>query len=145
MNALDIQHLLVVEHNKLAGMPLTESTLLTFKENLKNYVRSYISTFDIHLIPLEEWEQHHLLASSSALKHIFYCLCLSWVPHITVLSDENGHIVKTTITKDDLLSNEASLVVLGLIALFIKDGELYVVSADSLQKHLDNQTGYDNI
>lgn len=137
MNALDIQHLLVTEHNKLAGMPLTESTLLTFKENLKNYVRGYISTFDIHLTQLEEWEQYHLLASSSALKHIFYCLCLSWVPRITVLSDENGHTVKTTITKDDLLSNEMSLVVLGLIALFIKDGELYVVSADSLQKHFD--------
>lgn len=137
MNALDIQHLLVTEHNKLAGMPLTESTLLTFKENLKNYVRGYISTFDIHLTQLEEWEQYHLLASSSALKHIFYCLCLSWVPRITVLSDENGHTVKTTITKDDLLSNEMSLVVLGLIALFIKDGELYVVSADSIQKHLD--------
>ena len=138
MNALDIQHLLVTEHNKLAGMPLTESTLLTFKENLKNYVRSYISTFDIHLTQLEEWEQYHLLASSSALKHIFYCLCLSWVPRIAVLSDENGQTIKTTITKNDLLSNEMSLVVLGFIALFIKDGELYVVSADSIQKHLDN-------
>ena len=45
-------------------------------------------------------------------------------------------IHQTTITKDDLLSNEMSLVVLGLIALFIKDGELYVVSADSVQKTL---------
>ena len=138
MNALDIQHLLVTEHNKLAGMPLTEGTLLTFKENLKNHVRRSTEIFDvIHLTQLDEWEQYHLLASSSALKHIFYCLCLSWVPRINIVSDEDGHTVKTTITKDDLLSNEMSLVVLGLIALFIKDGELHVVSADSIQKHLD--------
>ena len=138
MNALDIQHLLVTEHNKLAGMPLTEGTLLTFKENIKNHVRRYAEIFDVtHITQLEEWEHNHLLASSSALKHIFYCLCLSWVPRINIISDENGQTIKTTITKDDLLSNEMSLVVLGLIALFIKDGELYVVSADSVQKHSD--------
>lgn len=129
MNALDIQHLLVTEHNKLAGMPLTEGTLLTFKENIKNHVRRYTEIFDVtHITQLEEWEHNHLLASSSAVEYIFYCLCLSWVPRINIISDENGQTIKT-ITKDDLLSNEMSLVVLGLIALFIKDGKVYVKRA----------------
>lgn len=125
MNALDIQNILVSQHNNLSGMPLTESTLALYKENLANSVKS-IALIDeyIHLTPLREQEQHQLIASSVALKHIFYCLCLTWVPNVKIMSDVYGYTTKVTITKADLFSDEDPLVIIGSIGLYIINGEL---------------------
>lgn len=125
MNALDIQNILVSQHNNLSDMPLTESTLALYKENLANSVKSIALRDEyIHLTPLREQEQHQLIASSVALKHIFYCLCLTWVPNVKIMSDVYGYTTKVTITKADLLSDEDPLVIIGSIGLYIINGEL---------------------
>ena len=124
MNALDIQNILVSQHNNLSGMPLTESTLALYKENLANSVKSIALRDEyIHFTPREQ-EQHQLVASSVALKHIFYCLCLTWVPNIKVMFDLYGYTTKVTLTKDDLFSDEDPLAIIGNIGLYIINGEL---------------------
>lgn len=128
MNAYDIQQVLVANFNALEGLPLTQSTLYTYKTNLLNSVKNIAeSNALIRMEPITEIQSMQLYGSGLVLLHIFYAMCLHWVPKITTIFENTI----TTITKDNLINNEMYPLELGLVIIYIKDGKL-VVSANSV-------------
>lgn len=123
MNAYDIQQVLIANLNALDGLPLTQSTLYTYKTNLLNSVKDIAeSGATIRLDPLSETQAMQLQYNGLVLLQIFYAMLLHWVPKITTVFEET----LTTISKDDLINNEGYPLTLGQVILYIKDGNLTV-------------------
>lgn len=123
MNAYDVQQVLIANLNALDGLPLTQSTLYTYKTNLLNSVKDIAeSGATIHLDPLSEIQSMQLQYNGLVLLQIFYAMLLHWVPKITTVFEET----LTTISKDDLINNEGYPLTLGQVILYIKDGNLTV-------------------
>ena len=123
MNAYDVQQVLVANLNALEGLPLTQSTLYTYKTNLLNTVKDIAeSGATIRMEPLTEIQSMQLCCSGLVLLHIFYAMCLHWVPKITTIFEDKV----TTITKDGLINNERYPLELGPVTIYIKDGDLMV-------------------
>lgn len=123
MNAYDVQQVLVANLNALEGLPLTQSTLYTYKTNLLNTVKDIAeSGAPIRMEPLTEIQSMQLCGSGLVLLHIFYAMCLHWVPKITIIFEDKV----TTITKDGLINNERYPLSLGPVTIYIKDGDLMV-------------------
>ena len=123
MNAYDVQQVLIANLNALDGLPLTQSTLYTYKTNLLNSVKDIAeSGATIRLDPLSEAQAMQLQYNGLVLLQIFYAMLLHWVPKITTVLEET----LTTISKDDLINNEGYPLTLGQVILYIKDGNLTV-------------------
>lgn len=123
MNAYDVQQVLVANLNALEGLPLTQSTLYTYKTNLLNTVKDIVeSDATIRMEPLTEIQSMQLCGSGFVLLHIFYAMCLHWVPKITTIFENKV----TTITKDGLINNEKYPLELGPVTIYIEDGNLTV-------------------
>lgn len=123
MNAYDVQQVLVANLNALKGLPLTQSTLQIYKTNLLNTVKDIAeSGATIRMEPLTEIQSMQLCCSGLVLLHIFYAMCLHWVPKITTIFEDKV----TTITKDGLINNERYPLSLGPVTIYIKDGDLMV-------------------
>lgn len=123
MNAYDVQQVLIANLNALDGLPLTQSTLCTYKTNLLNSVKDIAeSGATIRLDPLSETQAMQLQYNGLVLLQIFYAMLLHWVPKITTVFEET----LTTISKDDLINNEGYPLTLGQVILYIKDGNLTV-------------------
>lgn len=123
MNAYDVQQVLIANLNALDGLPLTQSTLYTYKTNLLNSVKDIAeSGATIRLDPLSETQAMQLQYNGLVLLQIFYAMLLHWVPKITTVFEET----LTTISKDDLINNEGYPLTLGQVILYIKDGNLTV-------------------
>ena len=123
MNAYDIQQVLVANLNALEGLPLTQSTLYTYKTNLLNTVKDIAeSGAPIRMEPITEIQSMQLCGSGLVLLHIFYAMCLHWVPKITTIFEDKV----TTITKDGLINNERYPLELGPVTIYIEDGDLMV-------------------
>lgn len=123
MNAYDVQQALIANLNALDGLPLTQSTLYTYKTNLLNSVKDIAeSGATIRLDPLSETQAMQLQYNGLVLLQIFYAMLLHWVPKITTVLEET----LTTISKDDLINNEGYPLTLGQVILYIKDGNLTV-------------------
>lgn len=123
MNAYDVQQVLIANLNALDGLPLTQSTLYTYKTNLLNSVKDIAeSGATIRLDPLSEAQAMQLQYNGLVLLQIFYAMLLHWVPKITTVFEET----LTTISKDDLINNEGYPLTLGQVILYIKDGNLTV-------------------
>lgn len=123
MNAYDVQQVLIANLNALDGLPLTQSTLYTYKTNLLNSVKDIAeSGATIRLDPLSETQAMQLQYNGLVLLQIFYAMLLHWVPKITTVLEET----LTTISKDDLINNEGYPLTLGQVILYIKDGNLTV-------------------
>lgn len=123
MNAYDVQQVLIANLNALDGLPLTQSTLYTYKTNLLNSVKDIAeSGATIRLDPLSETQAMQLQYNGLVLLQIFYAMLLHWVPKITTVLEET----LTTISKDDLINNEGYPLTLGQVILYIKDGNLIV-------------------
>ena len=123
MNAYDIQQVLVANLNALNGLPLTQSILYTYKTNLLNTVKDIAeSGATIIMEPITEIQSMQLCGSGLVLLHIFYAMCLHWVPKITTIFEDKV----TTITKDGLINNERYPLSLGPVTIYIKDGDLMV-------------------
>lgn len=123
MNAYDVQQVLITNLNALDGLPLTQSTLYTYKTNLLNSVKDIAeSGATIRLDPLSETQAMQLQYNGLVLLQIFYAMLLHWVPKITTVFEET----LTTMSKDDLINNEGYPLTLGQVILYIKDGNLTV-------------------
>lgn len=123
MNAYDVQQVLIANLNALDGLPLTQSTLYTYKTNLLNSVKDIAeSGATIRLDPLSETQAMQLQYNGLVLLQIFYAMLLHWVPKITTVFEET----LTTMSKDDLINNEGYPLTLGQVILYIKDGNLTV-------------------
>ena len=123
MNAYDVQQVLIANLNALEGLPLTQSTLYTYKTNLLNSVKDIAeSGATIRLDTLSETQSMQLQYNGLVLLQIFYVMLLHWVPKITTVFEET----LTTISKDDLINNEGYPLTLGQVILYIKDGNLTV-------------------
>lgn len=123
MNAYDVQQVLIANLNALEGLPITQSTLYSYKTNLLNSVKDIAeSGATIRLDPLSETQSMQLHYNGLVLLQIFYAMLLHWVPKITTVFEG----VVTTISKDDLIKNEGYPLNLGQIILYIKDGNLIV-------------------
>lgn len=123
MNAYDVQQVLIANLNALDGLPLTQSTLYTYKTNLLNSVKDIAeSGATIRLDPLSETQAMQLQYNGLVLLQIFYAMLLHWVPKITTVLEET----LTTISKYDLINNEGYPLTLGQVILYIKDGNLIV-------------------
>ena len=123
MNAYDVQQVLIANLNALEGLPLTQSTLYTYKTNLLNSVKDIAeSGATIRLDALSETHSMQLQYNGLVLLQIFYAMLLHWVPKITTVFED----VVTTISKDDLINNEGYPLTLGQVILYIKDGNLNV-------------------
>lgn len=123
MNAYDVQQVLIANLNALDGLPLTQSTLYTYKNNLLNSVKDIAeSCATIRLDSLSETQAMQLQYNGLVLLQIFYAMLLHWVPKITTVFEET----LTTISKDDLINNEGYPLTLGQVILYIKDGNLTV-------------------
>lgn len=123
MNAYDVQQVLIANLNALDGLPLTQSTLYTYKTNLLSSVKEIAeSGATIRLDPLSETQAMQLQYNGLVLLQIFYAMLLHWVPKITTVFEET----LTTISKDDLINNEGYPLTLGQVILYIKDGNLTV-------------------
>lgn len=123
MNAYDVQQVLIANLNALDGLPLTQSTLYTYKTNLLSSVKDIAeSGATIRLDPLSETQAMQLQYNGLVLLQIFYAMLLHWVPKITTVFEET----LTTISKDDLINNEGYPLTLGQVILYIKDGNLTV-------------------
>lgn len=123
MNAYDVQQVLIANLNALDGLPITQSTLYTYKTNLLNSVKDIAeSGATIRLDPLSEAQAMQLQYNGLVLLQIFYAMLLHWVPKITTVFEET----LTTISKDDLINNEGYPLTLGQVILYIKDGNLTV-------------------
>lgn len=123
MNAYDVQQVLIANLNALDGLPLTQSTLYTYKTNLLSSVKDIAeSGATIRLDPLSETQAMQLQYNGLVLLQIFYAMLLHWVPKITTVFEET----LTTISKDDLINNEDYPLTLGQVILYIKDGNLTV-------------------
>lgn len=123
MNAYDVQQVLIANLNALDGLPLTQSTLYTYKTNLLNSVKDIAeSGATIRLDPLSEAQAMQLQYNGLVLLQIFYAMLLHWVPKITTVFEET----LTTMSKDDLINNEGYPLTLGQVILYIKDGNLTV-------------------
>lgn len=123
MNAYDVQQVLIANLNALEGLPLTQSTLYSYKTNLLNSVKDIAeSGATIRLDPLSETQSMQLHYNGLVLLQIFYAMLLHWVPKITTVFED----VVTTISKDDLINNEGYPLNLGQVILYIKDGNLTV-------------------
>ena len=123
MNAYDVQQVLIANLNALDGLPLTQSTLYTYKTNLLNSVKDIAeSGATIRLDPLSEAQAMKLQYNGLVLLQIFYAMLLHWVPKITTVFEET----LTTMSKDDLINNEGYPLTLGQVILYIKDGNLTV-------------------
>lgn len=123
MNAYDVQQVLIANLNALDGLPLTQSTLYSYKTNLLNSVKDIAeSGATIRLDPLSEAQAMQLQYNGLVLLQIFYAMLLHWVPKITTVFEET----LTTISKDDLINNEGYPLTLGQVILYIKDGNLTV-------------------
>lgn len=123
MNAYDVQQVLIANLNALEGLPLTQSTLYTYKTNLLNSVKDIAeSGATIRLDPLTETQSMQLHYNGLVLLQIFYAMLLHWVPKITTVFED----VVTNISKDDLINNEGYPLTLGQVILYIKDGNLTV-------------------
>lgn len=123
MNAYDVQQVLIANLNALDGLPLTQSTLYTYKTNLLNSVKDIAeSGATIRLDPLSEAQAMQLQYNGLVLLQIFYAMLLHWVSKITTVLEET----LTTISKDDLINNEGYPLTLGQVILYIKDGNLTV-------------------
>lgn len=123
MNAYDVQQVLIANLNALDGLPLTQSTLYSYKTNLLNSVKDIAeSGATIRLDPLSETQSMQLHYNGLVLLQIFYAMLLHWVPKITTVFEET----LTTISKDDLINNEGYPLTLGQVILYIKDGNLTV-------------------
>lgn len=123
MNAYDVQQVLVANLNALNGLPLTQSILYTYKTNLLNTAKDIAeSGATIRMEPLTEIQSMQLCGSGLVLLHIFYAMCLHWVPKITTIFEDKV----TTITKDGLINNERYPLSLGQVTIYIKDGDLMV-------------------
>ena len=123
MNAYDVQQVLIANLNALEGLPITQSTLYSYKTNLLNSVKDIAeSGATIRLDPLSETQSMQLHYNGLVLLQIFYAMLLHWVPKITTVFED----VKTTISKDDLINNEGYPLTLGQVILYIKDGNLTV-------------------
>lgn len=123
MNAYDVQQVLVANLNALNGLPLTQSTLQFYKTNLLNTVKDIAeSGATIRMEPITEIQSMQLCSSGLVLLHIFYAMCLHWVPKITTIFEDKV----TTITKDGLINNERYPLSLGPVTIYIKDGDLMV-------------------
>lgn len=128
MNAYDVQQVLVANLNALEGLPLTQSTLYTYKTNLFNTVKDIVeSNATIRMEPITETQSMQLCGSGLVLLHIFYAMCLHWVPKITTVFEDKV----TTITKDNLINNERYPLELGLVTIYIKDGDLMIGILDN--------------
>ena len=124
MNALDVQNVLVANLNALAGLPVSSSTIHRYKTNLLKSVKDIAETgAPIHLDMMTETQTMQLCGSGLVLLHIFYAMCLHWVPKVTII---NGDII-TNITKDNLISNERYPLNLGPFVFYIRGGELEIV------------------
>lgn len=123
MNAYDVQQVLIANFNALDGLPLTQSTLYSYKTNLLNSVKDIAeSGATIRLDPLSETQSMQLHYNGLVLLQIFYAMLLHWVPKITTVFED----VVTTVSKDDLINNEGYPLNLGQVILYIKDGNLTV-------------------
>lgn len=123
MNAYDVQQVLIANLNALDGLPLTQSTLYSYKTNLLNSVKDIAeSGATIRLDPLSETQSMQLHYNGLVLLQIFYAMLLHWVPKITTVFED----VVTTISKDDLINNEGYPLNLGQVILYIKDGNLTI-------------------
>lgn len=123
MNAYDVQQVLIANLNALDGLPLTQSTLYTYKTNLLNSVKDIAeSGATIRLDPLSEAQSMQLQYNGLVLLQIFYAMLLHWVPKITTVFEET----LTTMSKDDLINNEGYPLTLGQVILYVKDGNLTV-------------------
>lgn len=123
MNAYDVQQVLIANLNALDGLPLTQSTLYTYKTNLLSSVKDIAeSGATIRLDPLSETQAMQLQYNGLVLLQIFYAMLLHWVPKITTVFEET----LTTISKDDLINNGGYPLTLGQVILYIKDGNLTV-------------------
>ena len=123
MNAYDVQQVLIANLNALEGLPLTQSTLYTYKTNLLNSVKDIAeSGATIRLDPLSETQSMQLHYNGLVLLQIFYAMLLHWVPKITTVFED----VVTTVSKDDLINNEGYPLNLGQVILYIKDGNLTI-------------------
>ena len=127
MNALDVQNILIVNLNALDGLPLTQSTLHTYRTNLLNTVKDIAeSGATIRMEPITEIQSMQLCGSGLVLLHIFYAMLLHWVPKITTIFEDKV----TTITKDGLINNERYPLELGPVTIYIKDGSLTLGTLD---------------
>lgn len=123
MNAYDVQQVLIANLNALEGLPITQSTLYSYKTNLLNSVKDIAeSGATIRLDPLSETQSMQLHYNGLVLLQIFYAMLLHWVPKITTVFED----VVTTISKDDLVNNEGYPLNLGQVILYIKDGNLTI-------------------
>lgn len=123
MNAYDVQQVLIANLNALDGLPLTQSTLYTYKTNLLSSVKDIAeSGATIRLDPLSEAQAMQLQYNGLVLLQIFYAMLLHWVPKITTVFEET----LTTMSKYDLINNEGYPLTLGQVILYIKDGNLTV-------------------
>lgn len=123
MNAYDVQQVLIANLNALDGLPLTQSTLYSYKTNLLNSVKDIAeSGATIRLDPLSETQSMQLHYNGLVLLQIFYAMLLHWVPKITTVFED----AVTTISKDDLINNEGYPLNLGQVILYIKDGNLTI-------------------
>lgn len=123
MNAYDVQQVLIANLNALDGLPLTQSTLYSYKTNLLNSVKDIAeSGATIRLDPLSETQSMQLHYNGLVLLQIFYAMLLHWVPKITTVFED----VVTTISKDDLINNEGYPLNLSQVILYIKDGNLTI-------------------
>lgn len=123
MNAYDVQQVLIANLNALDGLPLTQSTLYSYKTNLLNSVKDIAeSGATIRLDPLSETQSMQLHYNGLVLLQIFYAMLLHWVPKITTVFED----IVTTISKDDLINNEGYPLNLGQVILYIKDGNLTI-------------------
>lgn len=123
MNAYDVQQVLIANLNALDGLPLTQSTLYSYKTNLLNSVKDIAeSGATIRLDPLSETQSMQLHYNGLVLLQIFYAMLLHWVPKITTVFED----VVTNISKDDLINNEGYPLNLGQVILYVKDGNLTI-------------------
>lgn len=123
MNAYDIQVVLIANLNALSGLPINSRTLHLYKDNVLKSVKDIAeSGAPIHMESMTETKSMQLYGSGMVLLHIFYAMCLHWVPKITTIFEDKV----TTITKDGLINNENYPLNLGPFKIYLKDGELEV-------------------
>ena len=125
MNAYDIQQILIGNLNALSRLPITSPTVYRLKTNLLNSVKDLAeSGAPIRIEPITEIQSMQLYGSGLVLLHIFYAMCLHWVPKITIIYYETV----TQITKRDLINNKGYSLKLGQLIFYIKDGTLEIDS-----------------
>lgn len=125
MNAYDIQQILIGNLNALSGLPITSPTVHRLKTNLLNSVKDLAeSGAPLRIEPITEIQSMQLYGSGLVLLHIFYAMCLHWVPKITIIYYETV----TQITKRDLINNKGYSLKLGQLIFYIKDGTLEIDS-----------------